>query len=125
MKIWSGNPNGDLARVLRRPLLSMCTRYTIMHNDNEALLCVTRYFFHSLTHTIHVYEKKYQYALNPVAHFHGASIWRLNCLANVSKTGLNQSYGIMVNYRYDLMNIKINNTQYMLKGTTSYSDYNY
>ncbi len=42
--------------------------------------------------------------LDPVARFHlrnGASIGRLNWQADTSVNGLSQSYGIMVNYRYD------------------------
>ncbi len=44
-------------------------------------------------------------ALDPVAHFHlsnGARIERLNWMADVSRRGLEQSSGMMINYRYDL-----------------------
>jgi len=45
---------------------------------------------------------------DPVARFHlgnGASIERLNWMADLSVQGLRQSYGLMVNYRYDLDHI--------------------
>ena len=124
VKIWSVDSSGDLARFLRKPLLSMCARYIVLtytHTHTpHSLIHYSRSFIRYL-----VQEKKQQYAANPVAHFHlknGASIWRVNWLANVSRTGLNQSYGIMVNYRYDLMKIGTNNSQYMLKGSIACSD---
>ena len=44
-------------------------------------------------------------ALNPVANFHlsnGATIWRLNWMADASLKGMDASFGLMVNYRYFL-----------------------
>ena len=44
-------------------------------------------------------------ALNPVANFHlsnGATIWRINWMANVTWKGMDESLGLMVNYRYFL-----------------------
>lgn len=72
-----------------------------------------------------VTEKKQGFALNPVAHFHlrnGASLWRLNWLGNMSQSGLQQSYGIMVNYRYHLPDINSNSSQYIMNGKIAYSD---
>jgi len=48
--------------------------------------------------------KRKKNAFDPVAHFHlknGAYIFRLNWLGNLSKKGINESFGIMVNYFYD------------------------
>jgi malonyl-CoA decarboxylase len=48
-------------------------------------------------------------ASDPVAKFHlnnGARIERLNLLANRSRRGLNESFGVMVNYEYDLGRIE-------------------
>jgi malonyl-CoA decarboxylase len=48
-------------------------------------------------------------ASDPVAKFHlnnGARIERLNMLANRSRRGLNESFGLMVNYLYDLERIE-------------------
>ena len=44
-------------------------------------------------------------ALNPVANFHlsnGATVWRINWMADVSLKGMDASFGLMVNYRYFL-----------------------
>ncbi len=63
-------------------------------------------------------------ALDPVAHFHlsnGARIERLNWLADVSRKGLEQSSGMMINYRYDLSRIDINHEGYRSKGKIAVS----
>ena len=52
---------------------------------------------------------------DPVARFHldnGARLDRLNPLANVTAEGLKQSFGLMVNYRYDLDEIEANHTSF-------------
>jgi malonyl-CoA decarboxylase len=49
--------------------------------------------------------------LDPVARFHlgnGARLERINWLADTSERGLEQSYGLMVNYLYDLSDIEKN-----------------
>jgi malonyl-CoA decarboxylase len=54
-------------------------------------------------------------ALDPVAHFHlsnGARIERLNWRGDLSKKGLTQSYGLMVNYLYDARRIEKNHEMY-------------
>ncbi|CAJ1969964.1 unnamed protein product [Cylindrotheca closterium] len=43
-----------------------------------------------------------------VARFHignGAEVFRINSKADLSRRGMNQSYGFMVNYRYDISNV--------------------
>jgi malonyl-CoA decarboxylase len=53
--------------------------------------------------------------LDPVARFHlgnGARLERLNVLADTSDRGLQQSYGLMVNYLYDLDDIEKNHEAY-------------
>ena len=48
---------------------------------------------------------------DPVAKFHlhnGAQLARLNFLANSSSRGLRESFGLMVNYLYDLRHIERN-----------------
>ena len=50
-------------------------------------------------------EKKRGTALNPVANFHlsnGATVWRINWMADGSLKGMDASFGLMVNYRYFL-----------------------
>ena len=54
-----------------------------------------------------------------VANFHltnGARVERLNWLANPSPAGLRESYGLMVNYRYDLPKIDAHHEQYVAHG---------
>ena len=53
--------------------------------------------------------------IDPVARFHlgnGARLERINWLADPSPKGLQQSYGVMVNYLYDLNDIEKNNEAY-------------
>ena len=52
-----------------------------------------------------------------VANFHlrnGASIWRLNWMADPSRRGMEESFGIRVNYRYELPRLLANNRQYVV-----------
>jgi malonyl-CoA decarboxylase len=58
-------------------------------------------------------------ALDPVAQFHlgnGARVERLNPVADTSKRGLEQSYGMMVNYAYRLAEIEENLEAYTGEG---------
>lgn len=57
---------------------------------------------------------------DPVARFHlsnGASIYRINAFANRRGYGLQSSYGLMVNYLYDLSRVEQNHEQFKQKGT--------
>ena len=59
------------------------------------------------------------------AHFHlrnGASLFRINYMGNTNKYGLNLSHGIMVNYRYNLSEIEVNNNDYVMHGKIAASD---
>ena len=65
-------------------------------------------------------ERRRGRAICPVANFHvrnGASIHRINWLADHTPRGLAQSCGMMVNYRYDLDECNANNEAYTLHGT--------
>ena len=56
------------------------------------------------------------YALNAVARFHlgnGARLERLNWMADTSAKGLAQSFGLMVNYVYDLGDVERNHEEYV------------
>ncbi|HKS18879.1 MAG TPA: malonyl-CoA decarboxylase family protein [Bradyrhizobium sp.] len=58
--------------------------------------------------------------LDPVARFHlgnGARLQRLNPLGDTSAKGLQQSFGLMVNYLYDLTAIETNHEAFAEKGT--------
>ncbi|GLS47871.1 malonyl-CoA decarboxylase [Methylobacterium gnaphalii] len=62
--------------------------------------------------------------LDPVARFHlgnGARLERMNFLGDVSRKGLGQSYGLMVNYLYDLSAIEKNHETYANLGTVAAS----
>jgi len=55
-------------------------------------------------------------ALDPVARFHlgnGARLERINWMADPSPRGLEQSFGVMVNYLYDLGDVERNHEAYM------------
>ncbi|GFR48440.1 hypothetical protein Agub_g10340, partial [Astrephomene gubernaculifera] len=63
-------------------------------------------------------EKRRRFALCPVAHFHlrnGASCWRLNWRSDMGPLGLQRSFGIMVNYDYQLGAVYDNNRKYLLQ----------
>ena len=63
-------------------------------------------------------------ALDPVAHFHlsnGARVERLNWLGDVSEKGLQQSAGLMVNYRYRQGDIESNHEAYRDEGLVAAS----
>jgi malonyl-CoA decarboxylase len=64
-------------------------------------------------------EKKYDRPLNPVARFHfgnGAQLYQINWMGNNSEHGMQESYGLMVNYMYDLKQIESNHEAYAEKG---------
>lgn len=48
-------------------------------------------------------------------------MWRLNWFADLSARGLQNSFGLMVNYRYVVEEVDKNNQQYLLNGTVAAS----
>ncbi|CAA7617230.1 Malonyl-CoA decarboxylase [Magnetospirillum sp. LM-5] len=63
-------------------------------------------------------------ALDPVAQFHlsnGARVERLNWLADLSRKGLGQSFGLMVNYLYKPDEIEANHEAYVGTGRVAVS----
>ncbi len=63
-------------------------------------------------------------ATDPVTHFHlsnGAAIERINWLGDASRKGIQQSYGLMVNYSYKLSRIERNHEQYVKQGKLALS----
>lgn len=83
--------NEQICDVIKKPLMRLCARY--LHR-----------------------EKRRGFALNPVANFHlgnGAVLWRLNWKADMSIRGINQSCGMMVNYRYYLESTEENSRKYL------------
>ncbi|AWN37870.1 malonyl-CoA decarboxylase [Methylobacterium radiodurans] len=62
--------------------------------------------------------------IDPVARFHlgnGARLERINFLGDVSRKGLRQSHGLMVNYLYDLSAIEKNHETFANLGTVAAS----
>ena len=60
--------------------------------------------------------------LDPVARFHlgnGARLERINWLGDVSRKGLSEAHGLMVNYRYELKEIESNHEAYANDGTVA------
>jgi malonyl-CoA decarboxylase len=62
---------------------------------------------------------------DPVAKFHlgnGARLERINWLGNPAERGIAESYGIMVNYLYDLASIEANHEAFVRDKTIARSD---
>ncbi|KAJ3206432.1 hypothetical protein HDU82_004520 [Entophlyctis luteolus] len=90
------------SEVLKRILMRLCANYILL-------------------------EKKRSFALDPVANFHirnGACVYQLNWMGDQSAKGIAQSFGIMVNYLYDLPNLIKNNENYMNSGVIAVADAN-
>lgn len=61
---------------------------------------------------------------DPVARFHlgnGARVERVNVSADLSKNGLRQSFGVMINYLYDLDHIERNHEAFVVSNTVAAS----
>ena len=66
-----------------------------------------------------------KYPADPVARFHlgnGAMLHNVHTDADHSEKGLQQAYGCMVNYLYDLRYIERNHELYVAEGNVGYSD---
>eukprot|EP01023_Acetabularia_acetabulum_P066560 TRINITY_DN9004_c0_g1_i3.p3 TRINITY_DN9004_c0_g1~~TRINITY_DN9004_c0_g1_i3.p3 ORF type:complete len:176 (-),score=27.70 TRINITY_DN9004_c0_g1_i3:292-819(-) len=62
-------------------------------------------------------EKRRGLALDPVANFHlrnGAWMHKLNWMADLKQERLEQSWGIMVNYKYTVADVHTNNRAYLV-----------
>ncbi len=95
---WGEDP--DAAQDLREPLLRLGAWYLAKASRNDR-------------------------PVDPVARFHlgnGASIDRLNWLADRSPKGLAESFGLMVNYRYRLEDIEDNHEAFAASGAIAASD---
>jgi malonyl-CoA decarboxylase len=82
---------GDVALDLQAPLLKLCATYLTAVRKGKG-------------------------PLDPVAKFHlgnGARLERLNWLGNPAARGIAESYGIMVNYLYDVTQIEANHEAFV------------
>ena len=64
--------------------------------------------------------------MDPVCHFHlrnGAMVYRINWNADTSSKGRHESYGMMMNYIYDLKRIEKNNSEYLIDGQVKQYDH--
>ena len=89
-----------ICAVMQKPMQRLATKYIV----NE--------------------KRKGSTAANPVAHFHlsnGAKFERINWMADLSDHGKSQSYGMMINYLYDLDEIDKNHEQYIENGVIALS----
>ncbi len=86
--------NEPLCEALKIPLMQHCAHYLVN-------------------------EKKGHRAYDPVANFHlnnGARLARINWLGDTSSKGLQESFGLMVNYVYELAEINQNHERYRANG---------
>jgi len=84
--------DAGLTARIKKPLMKACAHYLIN-------------------------EKRNGKPINSVARFHfgnGAELYRINWMGNNSDHGLKDSFGIMVNYLYNLKTIESNHESYML-----------
>ncbi|CAD6192923.1 unnamed protein product [Caenorhabditis auriculariae] len=82
--------------------------------DLEQLKLLKEFLIYACAHYL-CKAKRNGFALNPVANFHirnGAELYRLNWMGDTSHRGINNSFGLMVNYRYDLNRIHENAAAY-------------
>ena len=69
-----------------------------------------------------VNEKTNTFPLDPVARFHlgnGATLARINWNGDSSDRAQHQSYGLMVNYLYDMSKVEKNHEAFLNNGTIS------
>jgi malonyl-CoA decarboxylase len=94
LKIDGWAQNSAQAKALRQPLLHLCATYLTSSGPKGPA--------------------------DPVARFHlgnGARLERINWLGNVAPRGIEESYGIMVNYLYDPSTIEANHEALAHDGT--------
>ena len=95
--LWYMDPTKS--KKLKKPLIKACAYYLLI-------------------------EKKYGKPINAVARFHfgnGAKLYRINWMGNTSEYGINKSFGLMVNYLYNLKKIEANHEAYVQNGELAIS----
>lgn len=94
-----------------------------INNDQErARLTIT--LDEAAAHYFMVEKNDHQKPIDPVARFHlgnGARLERLNPFGDTSANGIRQSYGLMVNYLYDLKRIEENHEAFAEAGEVAAS----
>lgn len=95
---WPRDP--DLTEALRLPLMRLCSRYLLLEKGRG------------------------NKPRDPVARFHlgnGARVEQLNWQGDISAKGMRESFGIMVNYLYDLDSIESNHERLARDGVVAAS----
>lgn len=107
----------DSLRNLRQrhgaDLAGLLVADTALPKDQAALAVLASYFLRFRSSSP---QGETALGADPVARFHlhnGARLERINCLADRSKKGLRQSFGLMVNYLYDLEQIENNHERFV------------
>lgn len=91
-------------------------------NREVAIKAKKRVLLPIVAHYLLTERHKDGLAADPVARFHlgnGASLDAIHFEANMSEKGISQSYGMMVNYRYDLTQVEDNHEAYVTRGEIS------
>ena len=109
LRKWANKMNAskdeELSDSVTKDISDCCNKEEI---DQSALLRLT---YHYLTQI----KNKNGNAINPVAHFHlgnGASIYQIHADANTNQIAIDDSWGVMVNYLYDLDLVAKNHESY-------------
>ncbi|MEJ2596305.1 MAG: malonyl-CoA decarboxylase, partial [bacterium] len=93
------------------------------HTDTRAISKLKKPLMQACAHYL-VREKERERPINGVARFHfgnGAELYRINWMGNTTPHGLQDSFGIMVNYRYDPKDIESNHEKYIGEGKLAIS----
>ena len=109
------NPiNTEVLKLLKQPG---------WHKDTIIIDRIKKPLMRACAHYL-VNIKKNEKPVNAVARFHfgnGAELYRINWMGNTSAHGLADSFGLMVNYRYDLKRIESNHEEYARHGKLTIS----
>jgi malonyl-CoA decarboxylase len=93
--------------------------------QDEGVLDIEEKSLRKLVFNYLLRSKKNDLPADPVCRFHlgnGASIYEINENADLSEKGMSQSYGVMVNYLYDLTSIEKNHEDLFSNGEITYRD---
>ena len=105
------------ARKRTNELASNIDLNSDLQTDRDLEMLLRDYFFNS--------ERSDKQPNDPVARFHlgnGASLHQINLNGDASKKGINDSWGIMVNYKYTLKDLEKNHESYQNKNQLNYSN---
>ena len=119
--IWQCDPDQVLSRLIHA--LQAQEEPEQLELDGEPLTAIFHRSLARLAAHYLVHEKQKASSntinkrkpLNTVARFHvhnGAQVYRINAAADLSSTGWESSFGVMVNYRYDLDALQHNQERY-------------